>query len=299
MLKIAQACTSLGSSNAGTEDGPQAILENGLIDGLHQAKLNYELLKPVVAATHQTSQEHRGLRNYDTLVSFNKQLYQQLTSQLTAADNLLVLGGDHSIGIGSMFAARSIWPEIRVVYIDAHPDCHEQPEHTTSGNLHGLPVSTVLGDGIYTDFDYPKLDYSQIAFLGLKDIDPDEQNYLEKHQLLRVTVDDIIEHGLGEGMTRIWQFCGDYPLHVVLDIDSIDALEAPGTGIPNRGGLSYREISYIVRKLSHRQIQAIDAVEVNPHRDDERKTSLLAAELILTLMGQAWSPYTRYLDKKV
>ncbi len=295
MLKIVQACTSLGSSNPGTEEGPPAITAS-LKTALAYNKAEYELLEPLVSGTESEAEPtHPSLHNFSRVVDFNKTLYKAITNNATINDRILTLGGDHSVGIGSMSATRAIWPSIKLIYIDAHPDCHEKVQATTSGNIHGFPVSTVLGDGLAEQFGYATYAYRDIAMLGLKDIDSDENEYLFKHQILHLTIDNIIADGIGRAVGAICAWAGDSPIHAVIDIDSIDATEAPGTGIINRGGLNYREVDFVCRSISKLSVRAVDVVEVNPLRDVDGKTVELAAELAATLLGYDWSPYTRYL----
>lgn len=294
MLNIFSAGTSLGSVNHGTEIAPEALLHGGLLTALTYNGIDYEVQAPIHDRPAST-QRHRQLYNYQSVVDFNKSLYQKIITTSEPADRNLVLGGDHSIGIGSMFASKKLWPSTKLIYIDAHPDCHDKPADTTSGNIHGFPLSTVLGDGLYAEFDYPKYSYDEVVMVGLKDIDDDEQAYLDRHKISYFTIDRVIEQGIGAVMRGALDFLGDAPIHVGLDIDSIDVTEAPGTGIINKGGLSYREINYIVRQLAQRRVVATDLVEINPKRDSMRKTVDLGIELATILAGGKWSAYTKYL----
>lgn len=294
MLNIFPAGTSLGSANLGTEIAPEELLQGGLLTALAHNDIDYDVCAPIQAQS-ASDQPHRGLYNYHSVIDFNKRLYQNITAASETADHNLVLGGDHSIGIGSMFATKKLWPKAKLIYIDAHPDCHDKPADTTSGNIHGFPLSTVLGDGLYAEFDYPKYRYDEVVMVGLKDIDQDEQDYLDRHSIKYFTIDQIIERGIGPIMKDVLDFLDDRPIHVGLDIDSIDVTEAPGTGIINKGGLSYREINYIVRRLAECQVVATDLVEINPRRDSMHKTVDLGIELAVILSGGKWSAYTKYL----
>ena len=111
-------------------------------------------------------------------------------------------------------------------------------------------------------------------------------------------MDEVIEKGIAQCLNRIAKQVAGRPVHVSLDIDSIDTSEAPGTGIINKGGFSYREISYLCRHLSKQDIVAIDIVEVNPKKDIDSKTVHLASELCVNLLGGEWSPYSRYIAAK-
>ena len=111
-------------------------------------------------------------------------------------------------------------------------------------------------------------------------------------------MDEVTEHGIAECLKQLRTKIAGRPTHVSLDIDSIDMSEAPGTGIINKGGFSFREISYLCRYLSDEQIVGIDVVEVNPGRDIDDRTVHLASELAVNLLGGEWSAYNQYLSAK-
>ncbi len=296
MIKLFQASTSLGSDNAGTEQAPEYILNASLRDGLRHNSLEF-VESGSFEALGSNSPKKSVLRNKTDLVDFNKQLYQAITQNTDQADIALTLGGDHSIAIGTMFATRQRYSDAKLVYIDAHPDC-TSPHNTLTGNIHGMPVSTVLGDGLYDEFELGKYNYADVNMIGLKDIDPTEQTYLSDNNIFYLTMDDIIRRGIAECAANIVKRAGGSPLHIGLDIDSIDVSEAPATGILNKGGLSYREISYLCRQLAECNIVGIDLVEINPSRDIEDKTTYLGSELIVTLLGGNWDTYTRYIESQ-
>lgn len=294
MLKIAQAATNQGSYNEGSADAPAAILESTLRHGLQKNKIDYEELIPISDAK-QSNNVSEKLRNHSGLIDFNLRLYEQIMFSANNKDMILTLGGDHSIAIGSLFASKTRNPQTCVIYIDAHPDC-SNPKDTPTGNIHGMPLSTVLGDALYSDFNLPRYAYDEVFLIGIKDIDDAEMKYLNDHNICFYTIDTIIERGIADVLAEVLVKLNNRSLHVSLDIDSIDSSEAPGTGIINKGGLTYREVSYLCRKLSTENIIATDCVEVNPSKDINNKTILLAADLIISLLGGEWSPYTQYLQ---
>lgn len=294
MLKIVQAATSLGSFNQGSEKAPATILDTTLRAGLEKNTIEYNELEPILASNEDNNSDKK-LRNLDSLISFNKTLFEQITSSASQDDTILTLGGDHSISIGSLFASKARNPQTCIVYIDAHPDC-SNPIDSPTGNIHGMPLSTVLGDALWVDFELPKYQYSEVFIIGAKDIDEAEYRYMQAHNISYYTIDDIIRGGIAGVLDEVQQKIAGRPLHVSLDIDSIDSSEAPGTGIVNRGGLSYREVSYLCRELAKENIIALDCVEVNPERDINNKTVLLAGDLCISLLGGDWSPYTQYLQ---
>lgn len=294
MLKIAQAATSQGSFNSGSEDAPAAILETTLRLGLQKNNINFEEFLPVLDVQSSNIISEK-IRNHTGLVDFNKRLYEQIMSSAKNEDIILTLGGDHAVSIGSLFASKTRNPKTCIVYIDAHPDCNN-PLDTPTGNIHGMPLSTVLGDALYLDFELPKYSYDEVFLVGIKDIDAAEMKYLTSHNISYYTIDMIIERGIAEVLQEVSQKLANRPVHISLDIDSIDSIEAPGTGIINRGGLTYREVSYLCRKLSAENVLALDCVEVNPKKDIDNRTVLLAGDLIVSLLGGEWSPYSQYLQ---
>lgn len=296
MIKIFSAATSLGSYNQGTELAPKAILSNSLEEALKKNNLNYELsgeLELFEAALG----DNPKLRYHKALVEYNNQLYKDIVDCSSAQDTILCLGGDHSISIATMFASKLRHNDTIIVYIDAHPDCNG-PDATPTGNIHGMPLATVLGDAIYSDFNLPKFTYDEAFLIGIKDADTGEQDYLKQNKILHITMDEVTEHGIAECLKQLRTKIAGRPTHVSLDIDSIDMSEAPGTGIINKGGFSFREISYLCRYLSDEQIVGIDVVEVNPGRDIDDRTVHLASELAVNLLGGEWSAYNQYLSAK-
>lgn len=294
MLKIIKAETSLGSSNKGAEMTPKILLKNGLLEALHQNKIGYEILD--LPKTKKISEASTSMvKNHATLTSLNRSIYDLAVKSKNKDDKVLLIGGDHSASIGSLFATKKSDPKAVLLYIDAHPDCNS-PDSSPSHNMHGMSLATVLGDSLYNDYKFPKYKYSEVIILGAKDIDPHERKYIKDKLIKMYTISDIIANGIGEVMKEIIKFVSDKPLHVSLDIDAIDASEAPGTGIVNKGGLTYREIRYITETLSTKNIRSIDLMELNPKRDPENKTLDLGTELIINLLGGKWSPYEKYLS---
>jgi arginase len=294
MLKIIKAETSLGSSNAGTELAPAAILKGGLLDALRYNKIDHEILPLLKTKSAIPTKNNLLVKNHSRLTNLNNSIYELAVNNKNPGAKMLLLGGDHSMSIGSMFATKMSHSKAVLIYIDAHPDCNS-PHSSPSGNMHGMSLATVLGDSLYDDYDLPKYKYSEVVILGAKDIDPAEREYIDKKKIRIYTMNDIIARGIGDVVSEILKFIKDKPVHVSLDIDSVDVSEAPGTGIVNRGGLSYREIRYATEALSTTDIKSIDLMEVNPKQDEDNKTVNLATELIISLLGSKWSPYEKYL----
>lgn len=292
-LHIVSAGTAEGSVNYGCETAPEVLLQSGLQERLLQDAWKLKL-SSVTAVAEDNNYEDLGLRNATTLIPWLQELYRQLASNTSYDEKALVLGGDHSIGAVSLLATKQRYPDAICVYVDAHPDAHTL-ESSQTRNIHGLPLRIAAGQTLAKYFPGPYYAPSEIYLVGIKDIDTEEANWLADQNIRHATMDTILEQGIGEVMQQVREWIGDRPLHVSYDIDAIDATFAPGTGILNAGGLTYREAEYLARKLGALNPVAVDMVEVNPLRDEAGKTVRLAQELIVKLLGGEWNSYQDYL----
>lgn len=284
----------MGSSNAGTELAPEALFKGGLGQALKYNGLEYDQIS--LKARGDLSKKE-PVKNQAALIDLNKQIYNEAVKSLKKGRKVITLGGDHSVAIGSIYAAKEVEKEALLVYVDAHPDANDQ-ETSPSGNMHGMSFSTVLGDGLHKNFGYKPYKKNDALLLGIKDIDPAEWQYIKENKIKFFTIENIIELGISNVMKKVIQFAGNKPIHLSLDIDVVDAEYAPGTGVINKGGLTYREIKYICKKLSTANIRSIDVVEVNPKKDRNNKTVELSNELLITLLGGEWSPYNQYIEEE-
>jgi len=199
---------------------------------------------------------------------------------------VLTVGGDHSIASGSISALIARYPSLGVVWVDAHADANT-PRSSPSGHYHGMPAAHLLGwfekagemgEGVNQDalrgFDWFKagcLAESKLAYIGLRDVDPEEGKMLRRSGVRVFTMRDVDKHGIARVIEMAIEAVGptmDCPLHLSLDVDSVDPHFAPGTGTCARGGLDYREIHYICEELAlTRRLVSMDLVEVNPGLD--------------------------------
>jgi len=230
---------------------------------------------------------------------------------------VLTVGGDHSIASASIAALHRTYPDLAVIWIDAHADANT-PETSPSGHYHGMPAAHLMGwfdqekpvDGFEWFPHKGCLSESRLAYVGLRDIDAQEGKLLRRSSVHCFTMREVDKHGIAKVIESALQAVdpnGRRPLHLSLDIDGIDPHFAPGTGTCARGGLSYREIHYICEELAlTRRLVSMDLVEVNPaldapppsgpmHGDDPTikaspQTVRLAAELVLSALGKTILP---------
>ena len=216
---------------------------------------------------------------------------------ILAADHLpLILGGDHSIAIGSFAGVASYYKKkqqtLGLIWFDAHADMNI-PESTPSGNIHGMPLAALLGYGtpeLVTVAGFaPKLDPRLVAHVGARDIDPGERELIRKLGVRFFTMREIDERGMSACMDEAIRIAsgGTAGYAVTFDVDVLDPGDAPGSGTLVRGGLTYREAHLGMEKIAEAGgMRALEIVEINTALDVNNKTAELGVELILSALGK-------------
>jgi arginase len=200
----------------------------------------------------------------------------------------LVLGGDHSIAMGTLGGMAKARGAGAVLWIDAHGDLN-RPTTSPSGNVHGMPLAAALGaagPGFETGA-YPTPSVARAALVGIRSLDPGERALINELDVRVYTMSEIDKRGLQIVLDEALQFVAGSPfLHVSLDLDAVDPNYAPGVGTPVRGGLSYREAHLALEMVSESGLlDSLDVVEVNPILDRENETGKLAVELVASALG--------------
>ena len=217
-------------------------------------------------------------------------VYNTACSWAAEGDFAVFLGGDHSISIGSIAAAAQRGP-VGLVWIDAHSDFNT-PQTSPSGNIHGMPVAALVGEGAPPLLDIgtarPPLKPSEIVQIGIRDLDALERERLIGSGIHVFTMRHVDELGMAvvarQALDRLRHLSR---IHVSLDMDSLDPDEAPGVGTPVPGGLTYREAHLLMEILGDSgRVTSLDIVEINPILDEINKTAELAVELAASLLGQ-------------
>jgi arginase len=283
----------LGADRRGVDFGASAIRYAGLTDQLRRLGHTVQDIGNIVVPqpeSQPTGNPH--LKFLAPIVQVAEDLAQQVTATLQANEFPLILGGDHSIALGSISGVASVHRQVGVIWVDAHADFNTE-ETTPSGNIHGMVLAalTGLGNPLLTHVGgwAPKLDPDNIVVIGARDLDPGEQTLLRTHHVHVFTMSDIDRYGISEVLRRAIAIAGrqDHAIHLSLDMDSLDPREAPGVGTPVRGGLSYREAHLAMEMISDSQhLVSMDVVEVNSILDRENATARLAVELILSALGK-------------
>lgn len=209
----------------------------------------------------------------------------------------IVLGGDHSIAIGTIAGMSRFYRErqesMGLVWIDAHADINS-PTSSLTGNIHGMPLAVVMGGGhselVQVGGFAPKIRPENIALIGIRMLDGPEQDILRKSGVRYFTMREIDERGMANVMKDALAVVGKgtSAVHLSFDLDGVDPLYAPGVSTPVTGGLSYREAHLALEMLAESGLlRSMEFVELNPMTDLEHKTAQLTVELIQSALGKS------------
>ena len=295
-VRIIGVPTDYGQDRRGVDMGPSAIRYGGLEAGLSQAGVDSEdggdLLVPRAEErdpTYRTPSEGeaRFLRETEDVCG---RLAREVRESLDEGYTPLVLGGDHSVAIGSVTGAAAD-AEIGAVWFDAHGDLNT-PTTTPSGNIHGMPLAAVLGVGEWADVDWANargLSPENVAIVGLRSVDEAERELLADSPISAYTMSDIDRQGFDTVVEEALSVASDGTAgyHVSLDLDWLDPTIAPGVGTPVRGGVSYREAHHAMETVAaDGGMRSMELVEVNPTLDQHNETAELAVELAASAFGK-------------
>jgi arginase len=287
----------LGADRRGVDMGPSAIRYAGLapeVEGVgHDCLDDGDLPVPKPEAMDPVSDDRfEGEAKY---VAETQDVCLRLAGAVERALDSgtfpLVLGGDHSIAIGTVNgAARDA--DLGVVWFDAHGD-YNTPATTPSGNVHGMSVAAMLGVGAFGDEDWavaPRVDPANVAMVGIRSLDDGERVALRDSEVTVFTMSDIDDRGLPDVAEAAFDVATDGTdgVHVSLDMDFLDPDEAPGVGTPVRGGTTYREAHAAMERVGDRidRVRSMEVVEVNPILDQHNRTAELAVELVASALGK-------------
>lgn len=225
------------------------------------------------------------------------ELQKRVHQAMSANRTPIVLGGDHSIAIGTIAGASAYYRErnqsIGVIWIDAHADINT-PRSSPSGNIHGMPLSIILGQG-YAELTKlagfsPKVKPENVALLGIRTLDGAEKEICRQSGVRYFTMREIDERGMATVMKEAIAVAtnGTAGVHLSFDIDGIDPMYAPGVSTPVTGGLSYREAHLALEMLADTgKLCSLEMVELNPMTDHAHKTAQLTVELIQSALGKS------------
>lgn len=294
----------LGAQNLGVDVAPDAFRYQKIIEKLNASGFLVQDAGDVnVTARDKLDSGDPHLRYVSEIVRVNEEIARQVHDGISAGKKVVVLGGDHSINLGAFAgASAALNSQLGMVYLDAHGDMNT-PQTTMTGNIHGMHLATLLGFGpdelVNIHSSGPKLQKDHLLHIGGCDLDQAEIDFIKSENLTVFTMLDLLSVGMAPLLRNIEDLHKKVPnIWVSLDLDCIDEIYAPGAGMPNRGGLSYREVVAIAEYVGKTcNVVGIDVVEYNPLQDDGRKTAELGIELIAKFLGHNYSWYTNYLSQ--
>jgi len=285
--------TDFGSGRRGVDMGPSAIRYAGLQTGLerlgHDVLDLGDVLLPVV---EQLAVGDPTLRHLDGCIAAAEGLVARAEPARAEGRIPIVLGGDHSLALGSVaVAARGRRPGL--LWVDAHGDFNTATT-TPSGNIHGMPLAALCGLGDRRLVNLlghgPKIDPRHVAIVGARDLDDGEKRLLREAGIAVFTMQQIDRQGLAAVMAAALDVvrAGGDGFHVSFDLDVVDPAEAPGVGTPVPGGISYREAHLVMELVAEDgELTSLDLVEVNPILDRQNMTGQLAAEMAWSAFGKS------------
>ena len=291
-IAVIGATLDLGAGRRGVDMGPSAIRYAGLEQHLTE-KLGVQVsdignvISPVVETT-AVGDEHA--RYLDQILDLCDRLAGFVAEAAGRGALPLVLGGDHSVALGSLVGMAQERGRGGVVWIDAHGDLNT-PESSPSGNVHGMVLAAALGlagDAFKRDgWPLPAVEPGKVALVGVRSLDDGERDLLRELDAKVFTMSEVDRIGVEPCVREaLAHAAGGAFLHVSLDMDVVDPDYAPGVGTPVRGGLSYREAHLAMETVAESGlIDSMDVVEVNPILDRENATGQLAVELVASALG--------------
>ncbi|NUB92541.1 arginase [Haloterrigena sp. SYSU A121-1] len=298
-VRIIGAPMDYGADRRGVDMGPSAIRYAEVADRLSDAGVTAvddgDLSIPRAEERDPNTDEPiegtaKFLREVEDVCT---RLEERVAETLADGEFPLVLGGDHSVAIGSMRgSAREA--DLGAIWFDAHADLNT-PATSPSGNVHGMPLAATLGRGAFGDLSWaraPRVREESIAYVGLRSIDERERELVRDSEMTAYTMADIDERGMTAVVEDALDVATDGTdgVHVSLDLDWVDPKTAPGVGTPVRGGVTYREAHAALETVSERHateeiVRSMDVVEVNPILDEGNETATIAAELTASAFG--------------
>lgn len=286
-----------GQKKEGVARGPETIRAANLIDKLKILDLDVRDYGDV----HYNINNMNDIKNMSHLghvASCMNNLSEQIRQVLRDGRQVLTIGGDHSLSIGTIDGHVKEKQDVAVIWIDAHADLNTN-KTSESGNVHGMPVALLTSEladywpylpGM--DWQMPILSIRNVAYIGLRSIDRYERLIIEKFGITAYGMEDIERYGIHNVLHMALNKIDSHnsrSLHVSFDIDALDPLEAPSTGVPVRGGLSLREAIHLMEEISRtHRLNAIDLVEVNPqigNEQDVKMTVQAAIHIIQAALG--------------
>lgn len=292
-LSIIGMPMDLGQMRRGVDMGPSAIRYAGinerltpLFDEIHDLG-DIPIGRPEVVVDQESN-----LRNLDLVAEKTAMLAEKVDEAVQSGSFPLVLGGDHSIAIGTLAGVSKHYKNLGVIWYDAHGDLNTA-ETSPSGNIHGMPLAVSMGLGhtklVEIGGYFPKVKPENVVIIGARSLDEGERVLIKEKGITVYTMHEIDRMGMAKVMEETIAYLKKRTdgVHLSLDLDGLDPSECPGVGTPVMGGISYRESHLAMEMLEEAKIiTSAEFVEVNPILDEKNKTASIAVGLMGSLFGE-------------
>jgi arginase len=281
----------LGADRRGVDMGPAAIRYAGVADRLERMGFHIKDIGDIPVNRPQTFTETENHKYLDQVVDANTRLAEAVSKEMAEGRFPLVLGGDHSIALGTIAGVAKHVKNLGVIWFDAHGDLNTG-ETSPSGNIHGMPLAASLGIGHERLLNIggfsPKIKPENAVIIGARDLDPGERELIKRLGIKVYTMHEIDKLGMARVMEEAIEHVrkGTDGVHLSLDLDGLDPHDAPGVGTPVIGGITYREGHLALEMLADADILvSAEFVEVNPILDRENMTARVAVALMSSAFG--------------
>ena len=291
------APTDIGAGDRGASMGPEALRVAGLQAALQARGLQVFDVGNLSGPANPWQPPREGYRHLEQVVHWNRAVHDAVFAELRLGRLPILLGGDHSLSIGSISAVarrcREEGKKLRVLWLDAHADFNTS-ELSPSGNIHGMPLACLCGFGPRELLEIggaraPAITPSCVRQIGIRSVDDGEKRFVHDQGLDVFDMRHIDEMGMRQTMEHaLAGLDSDTHLHVSFDVDFLDPDIAPGVGTTVAGGPTYREAQLCMEMIADtRRLGSLDIVELNPAFDVRNKTAALAVDLVESLFGKS------------
>ena len=295
----------LGAENLGVDIGPNAFRYQDIVKKLTVAGLAIHDGGNITCKSRNEAAvgDNPRLKYLTEIIAISEATASRVDRAIQAGNKAVLIGGDHSITLGGFTgASTAVKGDIGMIYFDAHGDMNTDAT-TLSGNIHGMHLASLMGFGapelvnVYNPA--VKLQKANLLHIGGSDWDQAELDLIANENLQAFTLFNLLTQGMGPLIAKIDELSSRVNnIYISLDLDCIDKIYAPGAGMPNAKGLTYREIAVIAEYIGqHCNVIGVDVVEYNPLQDEQNKTAELGIELIARFFGKNYSWYANYMAK--
>lgn len=283
----------MGGGRVGAELGPKGIMQAGLVRQIRgldlEVESEFEVSCPEKA---ELDPSMPNMKFFPQIKEMSGLVGEQVHRAASAGSFPLVLGGDHSVAIGSLAGLTGHYNNPGVIWFDAHGDLNTEAT-TPSGNIHGMVLAIAMGLSEFKLTDIPGagnlIRKENVVIIGARDLDPGEKELIRAQGIACFSMHDIDRMGIQAVTEKALEIAGNGTdgIHLSFDMDCLDPLEAAGVGTPVPGGLNYREAHFAMEMMAESgKITSMDIVEVNPMMEMDKKTARLAVELAASLLGK-------------